>query len=171
MSLSLKHQAFVSEYLSCWNATEAYRRVYPKSSDDSARANGARLLANDSVAEAIRQHLEAKSMSAAEVLARLAEHARSSIEDFVDVADNIPNAVFLNFEKAQANGKLHLIKKLKYNALGYPEIELYDAQAALALIGKAHGLFTEQQEHLGEITLRVVYGAKKKNGTDEGTDH
>lgn len=154
MALSHKQQAFVDAYLTCWNASEAARQAaYAKPGQQ-----GHRLLKHVEIAAEIERRVADRAMSADEVLIRLAEHARSSIEDFADIAEGIPNGLFLNFEKAKAAGKLGLIKKLKYNAQGYPEIELYDAQAALVQIGKALGLFTEQQEHSGEVTLRVVYG-------------
>jgi len=37
VALSAKHRAFVEAYLETWNATEAYRCIYPKSSRDGAR--------------------------------------------------------------------------------------------------------------------------------------
>lgn len=46
-----RHRLFVLEYLNDWNATRAYKAVYPKASDDSARTNAARLLANDNIRE------------------------------------------------------------------------------------------------------------------------
>lgn len=154
MALTAKQRAFVNEYLQCWNASEAARRAeYAQPGQQ-----GHRLLKNVEIAAEIARRVADRAMTADEVLVRLAEQARGSIEDFADIQDGIPNGLFLNFEKAKAAGKLGLIKKVKYNAQGYPEIELHDAQAALVHIGKALGLFTEQQEHSGEITLRVVYG-------------
>ncbi len=42
---NLKHQKFADEYLSNGlNATDAYRKVYPKSTDESARRLGSKLL-------------------------------------------------------------------------------------------------------------------------------
>ncbi len=49
-----RHQRFIEEYLVDLNATRAYRAAYPKvKSDETARAAGARLLANVNVAAAI----------------------------------------------------------------------------------------------------------------------
>lgn len=77
--LGKKHQEFINEYLLCWNQTEAYKRVYPKSSDASARANAARLIANDSISEAIKKRVDERTMSADENLVRLADFGRSDL--------------------------------------------------------------------------------------------
>ncbi len=167
MTLSNKHQEFINWYLQLWNQTEAYKRTYPKSSDAAARANAARLIANDSVAAEIKRRIAERTMGPDEVLMRLGEQARADISDFFDVHEGLDNMFFLNLDKAKKAGKLHLIKKMKYSAAGLPELELYDAQAALVHIGKHHKLFADKLdvEHGGEITLRVLYG----DGTDDST--
>jgi hypothetical protein len=132
-----KHQQFINEYLKCWNATEAYRRVYPTSSDDAARAHAARLVANGSVAEAIQQ--------------RIAENAINH--------EGLPTV-----DLSTAQNKMRLIKKIKTNKKTYTtkgdkdtaitevdaEIELYDAQSALEKLGRHHKLFTDKTELTGK---------------------
>jgi phage terminase small subunit len=44
---------------------------------------------------------------------------------------------------------LHLVKKYSLDEKGRVSIELYDAQAALALLGKHHRLFVDRTEHTG----------------------
>lgn len=148
MALTAKQQAFVDEYLACWNASEAARRAeYAKPGQQ-----GHRLLKNVEIAAEIARRVADRAMTADEVLIRLADQARGSLADFADVRDGVPNGLFLNFEKAKAAGKLHLIKKLKYNPQGYPEIELYDSQAALVHIARVLGLFDKaQQGEVGEV--------------------
>jgi phage terminase small subunit len=152
-----KHQQFINEYLKCWNATEAYRRVYPTSSDDAARAHAARLVANGSVAEAIQQRIAENAMSADEVLSRLAEHARGDIGDFVTINhEGLPTV-----DLSTAQNKMRLIKtnKKTYTTKGDKdtaitevdaEIELYDAQSALEKLGRHHKLFTDKTELTGK---------------------
>jgi len=84
-------------------------------------------------------------MDADEVIARLADQARGTISDFVEIKDGMPKDFFVDLEKAQRLGKMHLVKKLKYNSSGKPEIELHDQQNALIQIGRLHGLFTDRQ--------------------------
>jgi phage terminase small subunit len=170
MALSPKHRKFCEEYLRLWNATDAYQAAYPKTNRDTARANGARLLANASISEEIDRRVDELAMPAPEVLIRLAEHARADYKDFISVATN--GDVALDMVKAE--GKTHLIKKVTQRRtirttkdMQIDEtvwsLELHDAQAALVHIGKHHKLFTEKVEQEGEILIRVQYG-------NEGTD-
>jgi hypothetical protein len=52
----------------------------------------------------------------------------------------------LDLMEAGRRGKLGLVKKYSLDDDGKVAIELYDAQAALALLGKARNLFVERQE-------------------------
>ncbi len=142
MALTNKQRAFIDEYLQCWNSAEAARRA--GYSERTARSQGHRLLTNVDISEEIQQRIADRAMDADEALELIASHARGSIGDFIDVVGRL---AIINLEKAEAAGKLHLIKKLKYNALGVPEIELYDAQSALQLIGRHHGLFKDVTEN------------------------
>ena len=76
MALSPKHRVFCEEYLKTWNATDAYQAAYPKSSRETARRNGSRLLTNADISEEIQRRVDEQTMSANEVLSRLAEQAR-----------------------------------------------------------------------------------------------
>lgn len=170
MALSPKHRKFCEEYLKLWNATDAYLAAYPKSSRDAARRAGSRLLTNVDIAEEIERRLAEITLSANEVLARLADHAKADIKDFLAVADNGD----VSLDITQAGGKTHLIRKVTQRRTirttkdaqieeAALTLELHDAQAALVQIGKHHKLFTDKVEHGGETIMRVVYG-------DEGTD-
>ena len=133
----IKQQIFLEEYLKCWNASEAARRAGYR-----GRANtiGPRLLANVGIQKAIQARLDELKMSADEVLVRLADQARSSMADFVEVADD--GRIKISLTQAD---KLHIIKKISLTAEGL-QIELYDAQDALKLIGQHHKLFTQKHE-------------------------
>lgn len=145
MTLSPKRQAFVIEYLKDFNGTQAAIRAgySPRTANEQA----AQLLAILSIQEEIRRHIAERAMSADEVLLRLGDMARASIEDFSDIHEGVEHGIYINFNKAKERGKLHLIKKVKYTDKGLPEIELHDAQAALVVLGKHHKLFTEKIEH------------------------
>jgi len=85
----------------------------------------------------------------------------------------------LNLAKAKELGLTPLIRKVKdrivmtSNKDGEEtethtlEVELYDAQAALALLGKYHGLFIDTTKHEGEVILNVIYDRKKPSPEDE----
>jgi hypothetical protein len=89
-------------------------------------------------------------MQADEVLARLTEQARGSLNNFINAAGEI------DLEKARQDDKLHLLKKYKVTERTFKgvternvEIELYDAQVALAHLGRHLKLFTDRQEVTG----------------------
>ena len=152
MSLTNKQRAFIDEYLKDWNATQAAIRAgYSKR---SAYSIGVENLSKPVISEEIQRRIAERAMSADEVLDRLGQQAKGDISDFIDVVGRL---AVINLEKAEQAGKLHLIKKLKYNASGAPEIELYYAQAALVQMGKQYGLFTDKVDNTGDITIHVRY--------------
>src|SRR5688572_22966104 len=108
VALSPKHQEFINQYIACYfNATEAYRRVYPKSSYDAARADAARLLANANIAEEIQRRLDELVMGKDEVLVRFTEQARAEYSQYF-----LPNGT-VDLPKLIRDGKAHLIKSVK----------------------------------------------------------
>ena len=150
--LNKAQEVFISEYLQCFNATEAYSRAYPKAKRDSARAAGAVLLANLSVSEAIQARLAEVHMSADEALKLTADIARGDLTEFITPFGNI------DIDLLRKSGKGRLIKKIKQKTITKigkgesdedtevldTEIELYDAQGALRDILKMHGKFTDK---------------------------
>ena len=149
--LTDKQKAFIEEYLRCWNATEAARCAGYEGNDVTLASVGYENLRKPQIAQRVSERLQAKAMSADELLSRLAEQARAEYAKYIrpDGSVNIAGLV--------KDGKAHLIKCIRETRQG-KTIEFYDAQAALALIGKHHALFTDRQEQSGEIVLRVVYG-------------
>lgn len=149
--LNKAQQVFVTEYLKCFNGTEAYLVAYPKSKRDSARANAARLIAEDNIKAEITARLAEHHMSADEALQRLADMARGDVTEFIT-----PMGAF-DIDAVKASGKGHLIKKIKQKTITKigksdkdedtevhdTEIELYDAQAALDKILKVHGKYSD----------------------------
>jgi len=174
MALSPKHHKFCEEYLRLWNATDAYQAAYPKASRETARRNGSDLLTNTDIAAEIKARTDEQAMSANEVLARLAEHARADYKDFITVTFN--GEIALDFGKAE--GKTHLIKKISQRRVVRTSrdaeieetvltVELHDAQAALVQLGKHHKLFTEQVQQSGEVVVRIQYGDDGVDSTSE----
>jgi phage terminase small subunit len=155
--LTAKQRRFVEEFLICMNASEAARRADYKDPGQAGYENKKK----QEVAAAISAGFATQVMPPSEALARLADMARGTADDFVTVYESPLHDVTgqpitdkegqpivryfpsLDIEKARRRGVLHLIKKVAYTAHG-PSVELYDAQAALALIGKHHGLFVEK---------------------------
>ena len=152
MALKPKHRQFVEEYLRCWNASEAARRV--GYSQRNADVNGPRLLVNAGIQEEIERRIAETKVSADEVLLRLADQARGSMADFVTVGP--AGGVTVDLQKAERAGLLHLVHRLEETKYGL-KIELYDAQAALITLGKGYALWREQEPPPpGQVNVIVV---------------
>jgi phage terminase small subunit len=159
--LTPQQLVFVEAYLVSWNATRA--ALAAGYSAKTAYSQGSRLLKNVEVRALISLRMQEMAMDADEVLARLSDHARSSIESLLTPDNHLDLAV------ARDSGKLHHIKKLKCrerydkdgNRTVTTEVELHDAQAALVHLGRNHKLFVDRQEHTGAdgspLVLKVVY--------------
>lgn len=147
---SNKEELWKAEYLKCWNATEAAKRVGYRWPNKI----GPRKLSK--FADEIKEAIEAKKMTADEVLTRIAEHARGDIGDYAhisgsnDLAKHDLSRVVKKFKK-----------KVWYDKDGEAheeiELELYDSQSALQLLGKHLGLFTDRIEHTGSDGGPIVF--------------
>lgn len=144
MALTIKQKAFIDEYLKCRNAAEAARRA--GYSERTARSIGAENLTKPDISREIKRVTKQKAMGRDEVLGLQADVARGTMEDFVSFNLNPYPAFTLDLGKARRRGVLHLVKKLKYNSDGLPEIELYDAADARKTIMKHLGLLKDQIE-------------------------
>jgi len=149
--LTGKQKSFVYFYLgdANFNATEAAKLAGYKGSYGTLRVVGHENLTKPNIREAIAEHMQQFAMPANEVLARLSDQARGSIEDLIDV-----DGYFIrdDLKKAKERGKLHLIKKITFNDFGgVKAFELHDPQAALVHLGKHHKLF----DRAGEETPNV----------------
>ncbi len=139
--LTDKQRVFVEEYLKSWNASEAARRA--GYSEDSAGFIGWENLKKPVIAEAIKARLAEKAMAANEVLARLADQARGTMEDFLYIGPK--GKVKLDLSKAARSGKLHLLHKYSKGKGGIINIELYDAQHALEQLAKLFGMYPAEK--------------------------
>lgn len=144
-----RQRIFVSEYIKCWNASEAARRAGYNGKSDVI---GSRLLGDVSIKAIIDARLAEIKMSADEALVRLADQARVDIGDFAKYF-NLDGT--FDLQKAKDDGVSHLIKKLKLTQYG-TELELHDKDFALDKIGKAHGLFNDKTTFDGELVFRIV---------------
>ena len=153
--LNAQQRAFADEYLKDFNATQAAIRA--GYSEKTAYAQGHRLLKNAEIAEHIEARLSDITMSANEVLLRLAEQARGEHGRYIHEDG------YVEIDKLVKDGKAHLIKAVKPGQWG-TVYEFYDAQSALALIGKHHKLFTERQETL--VTVDTPITIVKENRRD-----
>lgn len=132
--LTDKQQAFINEYLQCWNAAQAARKA--GYSEMTARSIGSENLTKPDIVEEIQRRITEMTMSADEALIRLSDHARADMSDFITIRHGLP---FVDLEKASQRGKLHLLKKFRNTDKGV-EIELQDVQSALVQVLKEQHL-------------------------------
>ena len=163
--LNKAQQVFVSEYLKLFNATEAYLVAYPKSKRDSARANAARLIAEDNVKAEIEARLKEIHMSADEALKLMADIARGDITEFITPLGN------LDIDLLKTSGKGRLVKKIKQKTVTKigkgkededteileTEIELYPADAALDRVLRVHKKYTDPADNNNKFELVIKY--------------
>jgi len=151
--------AFVDEYLIDLNATQAAIRAgYAES---GARTEGARLLANADIADAIAvakaKRSEKTGIDAAWLLTRLAAEATADVADLYDDAGNI--RAVKDWPLIWRTG---LVAGLDVESIGegagrLTKIKLSDRIKRLELIGKHVDVqaFKEQVEHSGGMSLIV----------------
>lgn len=148
VKLTRKQQAFINEYLQCWNATEAAKRA--GYSENSAYSIGHENLSKPEIAAAIKVRVDALTMSADEALLRLTEHARGDLSEFIG----------LDVQQIAEHPRARLIKKYKRTVRTGKddyceervELELYDAQVATIHILKERHLMAGEATERSEVT-------------------
>lgn len=167
--LNKAQEVFISEYIQCFNATEAYSRAYPKAKRTTAGTNGHELLKNTEIAARIQARLAEVHMSADEALKLTADIARGDIAQLMDITSM---GGVVDLKTAQERGLTKLIKKIKQKttirnaktAEGEDsetheiELELYDAQAALRDILKVN----EKLSDTTQVKVIVEYAERSK---------
>lgn len=142
--LTDKQRMFIEQYFICGlNGTEAAMLTYDCKDRAVARALASENLAKPAIRARVDERLAEVGMSAQEVLARIAQHARGTLDDFIDEGSGT-----IDMKAAKKAKSLHLVKRFKTKFITgedsevlETEIELYDAQAALRDLGKHYGLF------------------------------
>ena len=175
MALTNKQRVFIAEYVIDFNATRA--AIAAGYSEHTAHATGWENLRKPEIAEEIEKVIDHRCMTKSEVLVRLAEHARGDMADFWEIPED--GDPYLNLAGERAKGKTHLIKKLKVKktvrtikdehfVTTETDMELYDAQAADALIGRHHKLFTDKLDVdlSGSVEITADQRAKAQKELD-----
>jgi phage terminase small subunit len=159
--------------------TEACRLAGYQGSSESLAVYAFRLLRISNVREYIRRTLRLSVMSPDEVLGRLSKQARASIADVLT-----PEGEF-NLKACKRRGTDDLLRKLKIKKTTRTdpvtkesveeithELELYNSQTALELMGKHHRLFADLVESvnvnldLGRTELTVILQSSLSAGLD-----
>lgn len=150
--LTDKQQAFINYYVQSFNATDAARKAGYKGNDITLASVGYENLRKPHIKEQIDALMGELVMSANEALYELGQIARLDISDFLEFQPGIRKP-YLDLQKAKEAGLMRFVKKVKYNAQGLLEFELYDKQAALVQIGKWQGLTEKTQSQNINVDL------------------
>ena len=165
-ALTDKQRVFIDEYFLCGlNASKAARKAGYK-----VRQSGAENMANPVIRAEIEQRLAELSMSAAEVLARLADQGRGDMREFIGKSSralvNHPRGNLIKKFKRTLTTTLVAEKPQTEEKI---ELELYDAQAALVQIGRYHKLFTDNTDLTsgGQSVTFTVQGVMNSDHADD----
>lgn len=155
--LTDKQRVWIEEYLVCWDATAAARKAGYSDPAQSGYENKIR----QDIQVIIKARLAEKAMETDEVLARLADQARSSMKDFLYIGPK--GRVKIDLAKAARAGKLHLLHRYSKGKGGIVAFELYDAQAALVQIAKLLDMYPKESldvnVHNVDATLEQLLAA------------
>lgn len=142
-NLTTKQQAFVEAYLSNgFNGTRAAESAGYNGDETTWAVIAYENLRKPQISEFVDKRIAEMAMSADEVLARLSEHARA----------NVANFLLLSMSEIATHPRAHLLKKVKqtkrttkdnetYETI---EFEVHDPQAALVHLGRYHKLFVDR---------------------------
>lgn len=175
--LNDKQILFCHEYLKDLNATQAYMRAYPDSSEAAARASASELLTNPNIVALVatlnKERLERVIGDADEVLREVFRLARQDIGAIFDDT-GLPKSIHeLPEEVRRTISKVEFDKCKQYNEetgewdyVPYiKKIHFWDKVKALELLGKHFKLFTEKLEVEGKLTLEdLVMGSNEGKG-------
>ena len=152
--LPAKRRQFVHEYLKDLNGTKAAIRA--GYAEHAADQQASRLLTFVKVDAAVRAGLAVRAMPADEILVRMTDQARGSMEPFLKRNEH---GEFTGIDVSE-NAPVHLIKKATITRRTIKDIttetfkvELYDAHAALVKLGEHHKLWGKSDDILKYIDL------------------
>jgi phage terminase small subunit len=156
--LTAKRQIFVKEYLVDLNATQAAIRA--GYSPKTANEQGARLLTNVSVADAVSREMAERSkrtgISADRIVYELAKIALLNPSDAINVTDA---TVRDNISDEDTACIASVKVKTAASDTGYTverEIKFYDKIKALELLGKHNGMFKDDLRLSGDLDIKVA---------------
>ena len=145
-----KQKIFADEYLIDLNATRAYKVAYPSAKkDETAMANGSRMLRNAKVAEYIAERMQERQerteVTQDRVIAELAAIAFAKATDYVSIKDD---EVLLRDTDKLTEAQVRAIAGIKQGKNGI-ELKLNDKEKALELLGRHLGMFKDKVEVSG----------------------
>ena len=193
--MTQKQKIFVDEYLIDLNATRAYMAAYSKVKNPNvAAASAARMLRNVKVAKEIQKRMNERSerteITQDMVLKELAALALAKYTDYGNVIER--QAYYtkngMSIPLTDKNGKPLMIKDIDYNLTAEMseyakkaiksikpgkygiELELYDKERALEMLGRHLGMFTGKAEEPDDNSDDGFIEALKSTAREDWAD-
>lgn len=138
--LNEKQKQFCLEYLKDFNATRAYKEIYWVS-DDTARANWSRLLANANISE----YLASKAQKKVEEAEMWVEYVLEKLQQVIKI---------WMWEQEVDLGKWKPKKVL----------DLSNVNSALEKLWKYHKMYTDKVEQDGSLSIEIISYKDKQDG-------
>lgn len=173
IELSKQYKLFADYYVGEANLNGTKAAILAGYSAKSARSKASQLLTIINISAYIEKRLDEIAMTSKEILAGFTFEAKGSIADVLE-----KDGTF-DFEKMVERGADKLLKKLKIKKTVRREkgsddeieeitheFEMYDAQSAKVHIGKAHGIFTDNVKHSGEVNFGKAPDLSKLTGEE-----
>ena len=149
VAMTEKQKMFADEYLIDLNATRAYKVAYPSvKKDETARANGSRMLTNANVAKYISDRMQERQqrtkVTQDMVVKELAAIAFARATDYVEIRSNgVCGTVVIKPTTDLSDQQIRAIAGIKEGANGI-EIKLNDKEKALELLGRHLGMWNDK---------------------------
>lgn len=151
--LNVEQEKFCHEFIKDLNATQAYLRSYNTTNENTAKANGSKLLTKTNIQRKItelnKQKLQASKVDAQVILKELLALATSDITEVLDDDGVVrPKREWpSHFKKSISQIQIDEIY-LNNQKIGYAKkIKMWDKPKALELLGRHLKLFTDVLEH------------------------
>lgn len=180
MKLTPNQKIFVDEYLIDLNATRAYKAAYKScKKDETARANGSRLLTNANIKYYINERMKEREkrteITQDRVLKELAKIGFADIKDYLEYKTAKTIVEYDEDGESVIDYKqiidvidskyvdTSIIQEVSISKDGTFKFKLYDKQKALVDIGKHLGMFVDKVEHSGAIgsEVNIVIGSEE----------
>lgn len=163
LALTEKQKRFADQYLIDLNATRAYLTAYKKVKEETAAANGSRLLRNANVAEYIQKRMkdrERRTEITQDMVLR--ELAKLGFYDARKLYGENGDPLRLselddNTAACIVGLKVREVRDQDGEPAGYEkEYKLADKKGALELIGRHLGMFKDKTELSGDLGLKIT---------------
>jgi hypothetical protein len=175
-TLTDKQELFCRHYAVSRCATDAAKAAGYDTKN--TKQVGYALLTDPRIIDRITELAAPTEMSAHEVVERLTAQARAPGADYIKA--DAKGELYFDIKGLQADGLAHIVRRFTISSGGRIQVEFYDAQEALVILGKSLGVLTERTtteqgrgekfRRFTEMMLAARRGSEPMENPDEGDD-